>query len=195
MKKWVILLIFIIVISCSVFSQGLYLDVGFGYGKARTVSGGKDILTVLKTYDLDLKEIGVDWSLKIGFGIDGYIPIYVIAEYGGVGHRIFGDFKEEYVQFDSYIIGPGVIVYLARNLQIGGTIGYSYVKNQTNIEGLDLPEKKDGKAWNVYGAFDIGGERRGILLGVKYFVSEDALSGGERNTMLGVFIKYVIRRR
>jgi len=118
--------------------------------------------------------MAVDLSIKAGYGPFDTIPLYVVGETGGIGHRIYD--RSNYIQFNSYIIGLGVIFYPVPLIQLGSSIGSSFVANQNNMSELgEMYRSKNGFAWNISAAIDIGKSNHGCLIGVKYFYAYNTL--------------------
>jgi len=196
MKKSLILVVFFICASLAVSAQGFYFDIGLGFGKAWTIVEGHDIVKELRSAGADINETAVDLSLKAGYGPFGTIPLYVVGETGGIGHRIYDG--SDYIQFNSYIIGPGVIFYPIPFIQLGSSIGYSFVANQTNISYYQMYKSKNGFALNFSAAIDLGKRNHGCLIGIKYFYANNTLevsNAVEEASMIGVFVKYAYRKK
>jgi hypothetical protein len=195
MKKIIALLMFSLVVSFSAFAQGFYFDIGLGIGKGWTQADGNDMVSDLKNAGVSVKELAVDIGLKAGCGPFGKIPLYVVGEIGGMGHRIYD--SSNYMQFNSFIIGPGVIFYPIPLIQLGASIGFSFVKNQTDLP-LDILDSKGGFAWNISAAIDVGSKNHGCLVGLKYFNANNTLeitNAKEKASMIGVFVKYTYRKK
>jgi hypothetical protein len=199
MKKALILAVFFICASLAVSAQGLYLDAGLGFGKAWTVFDDYDVADELKSGGANVHEIAIDLSLKAGYGPFGKTPLYVVGELGGMGHRIFD--SSGYIQFNSYIIGPGVIFYPIPLIQLASSIGYSYIANQTNTNDLDEMcnyNSKGGFAYNISAAVDLGLGKHATLIGIKYFYAINSLEGlnaSEKSKMISIFVKYTRRKK
>jgi hypothetical protein len=196
MKKTIFLGLFLIMVSLSVFAQGFYFDIGLGIGKGWTKIDGSDIVDELKNAGVNVSELSFDFGLKAGYGPFGNIPVYVVGELAGMGHRIWD--SSNYMQFNSYIIGPGVIFYPVPLIQLGLSLGYSFISNQTDIPGMTMYDGKGGFAWNISAAFDLGKGNHGFLLGLKYFGANNTLkvsNAEEQASMIGVFIKYAYRKK
>jgi hypothetical protein len=151
MKKVIVLGILLVVVSLSVSAQGFYFDIGFGLGKGWTNIEDIDMVDSLKDAGVSVDEMAVDIGLKAGYGPFGNIPLYVIGELGGMGHRIYD--SSNYMQFNSYIIGPGIIFYPMPLIQLGLSVGYSFVANQTDMPMI-MYDSKGGFAWNISAAID-----------------------------------------
>jgi hypothetical protein len=186
-----------VLLVCAAFglsAQGFYLDAGLGIGKGWTkLKNGEG---VFKTSDYEeLDQIAVDVGLKAGYGPFGGAPVYVVGEIAGMGHRIYED--SNYVQFNSYLIGPGVIFYPIPQMQFASSIGLSFTIFDSS-EPIEMPENKSGFAWNISGAFDLGRGNHGCLIGVRYFYTENTFKDSklkQESSMVGVFVKYAFRRK
>ena len=196
MKKLIILSFIFCFVSLMTYAQGFYFDIGLGLGKGWTKVDSYDMVDELKSAGISVNEIAIDLGLKAGYGPFGNIPLYVVGEFGGIGHRIYDSFN--YLQFNSYIIGPGVIFYPISFIQLGLSLGYSFVSNQTDIPGLFMYNSKSGFAWNISAAVDLGKKNHGCLIGLKYFNANNKLeisNVNEKASMLGIFIKYTYRKK
>jgi hypothetical protein len=196
MKRCVILMVLFVCISFAVSAQGLYFDIGLGLGKAWTKVDDVDFFDTLKKAGVSVDEIAVDFGLKAGYGPFSNLPLYVVGELGGIGHRIYDD--SGYLQFNTYIIGPGVLFYPIPLLQLGLSVGYSFVGNTTDFPGFEMYNSKSGFAWNISAAVDLGGGNHGCLIGIKYFSANNTLEKSraeEKSSMFGVFVRYAFRQK
>ena len=205
MKKsiLVILISFLLVVGAA--AQGLYLDAGIGLGKATSTWADVDLLDVFTVEN----DIGIELGAKVGFAPIRKVPLYIVLDVDGVGHRL--NFKDSsYFQFNTVLIGPGVIFYPVDILQIGGSFGISnaYVVDDDN-DVFDA--YKRGTAWNIYAALDLGGKGSGTLLGVKLqtstneidlldFFGADFFEDGvvsavveQKISLFSVFVRFAIR--
>jgi hypothetical protein len=178
-------------------AQGFYFDIGLGAGKGKTEINGTNVSDVLDDAGKDVSEIAVDIGFKAGYGPVGGLPLYFVAELAGIGHR-FQD-SSNYVQFNSYSVGPGVIFYPIPLIQLGLSVGYSFVSNDTDFSFVEyMYDSKDGFAWNVSAAFDLRRKNHGCLVGAKYFHANNTLKttyASEISSMFGIFIKYAYRKK
>lgn len=200
MKKQLIFLIIFICITATVSSQGFYLDVGSGFGKAWTKVGGKNIANL---YSKNLDEIGFDISFKAGYGPFGNIPLFAVVEIGAIFHII----KDELfngitvASFSSNIVGPGVIFYPIPLIQLGLSLGYSIPEYETEIpyyNYIPMYDFKVGFAWNISAAVDLGKSDHGVLLGIKYFNSiskEKTTNANFNSSFICFFVKYAYRKK
>ena len=190
MKKKFFLLFIILTVTGSLYAQALYFDIGIGVGKATTKFDGNDVMDSFVGVD----EIGVDFGLKLGYGPLFSMPVYLAAEFSGTGHRIYDDFN--YIQYNSYILGPSLIFYPVKFLQIAGSFGYSFVANTSDLNVI-FAESTGGYAWNISAAFDLGGGNHGLLLGAKYTMASNTLETDvkEKQSLIAVFIKYAYRQK
>ena len=192
MKRSLLVTLFVFIASLSVFPQGFYFDIGLGFGSATTKIDGKNVDDL---FNSSVKDLGVELGLKFGYGPVADMPLYVVGEFSGIGHRFYDDYN--YIQFNSYLIGPGVIFYPVSFIQLGVSIGYSFVANQTDLP-MNLYDSESGYAWNVYAALDIGEGNNACLIGIKYSKATNTLevSGAEQETSLvSLFIKYAYRHK
>lgn len=179
----------------SVSAQGLYFDIGLGVGSGTTKLNGKDFSTVLKAMGGNTTEIGVDLGLKVGYGPIADKPLYVVGELSGIGHGI--EIGSESLQFNSYLIGPGVIFYPISLIQLGASLGYSWAKV---VESDVVVDENDGGgfAWNISAAVDLGGDNHGCLIGLRYFNAANELKilrVDMQSSVIGIFVKYTYRQK
>jgi len=173
-------------------AQGFYFDIGFGAGKAFTELDGVDVADALGS---SVTDVGVEIGLKAGYGPIARIPLYVVGEFGGIGHRFWDSYN--YLQFNSYLIGPGVVFYPIPLLQLGASVGFSFAANQSDLP-MTMYDSKGEFAWDVSCAVDLGRGNNGCLLGVKFISASNTLevSGAEENSsLISVFAKYTYRRK
>ena len=199
MKKIIILTVFLICISSTIFAQGLYFDIGFGLGKAWTKIDGNNVIDVLKSAGIDVNErIAPDLGLKIGYNPFNSIRLYTVGEFGMTGHsNNYGDPYYPSMYFRTIIIGPGIIFYPIPYIQLGSSIGYSFAHTSTNISEIQT-YNGHGFAWNISIAIDVEGSDLGHsgLIGIKYFHANNTLktSKAKQNTsMVSLFIRYAFR--
>ena len=188
-------LVFLMGAVGGVSAQGFYFDIGLGAGFAWTKIDGLDFSQMFKDAGLELDEIGADVSLKAGYGPLGGIPLYIAGELGGVGHRLSD--SSGYLQFNSYILGAGVIYYPLPLLQLAADIGFSWTGNTTDMPML-LNNSTSGFAADLSAAVDLGNDKHGCLIGAKYFIAVNKLenSGAEqKQSGLSIFVKYAFRHR
>jgi hypothetical protein len=140
-------------------------------------------------------DIAVDLGFKFGYGPIAGNPFYVVGVFNGIGHRIDG--SSDYIQFNSYLIGPGIILYPASPVQLGLSIGTSWVANQTNLP-MEMYDSDGGFAWDISAAVDLGGENHACLLGIKYFNASNTLKvskAKQESSAISVFIRYAFRQK
>jgi hypothetical protein len=176
---------------------GLYFDAGIGLGPAWTKLDGEDAVEAL-TESGTLDEIAIDMGVKLGLGPFDTIPIYVVGALGRMAHRI-SDSDNDYFQFCSYLIGPGVIFYPTPFLQIAASLGYSFVSNESSLIKKEyMDESKGGFAGDISVALDFGSGNHALLGGVRFFGSTNTLEtrGIVQNTsMLSLFLRYAFRQK
>jgi hypothetical protein len=200
MKRVIILGIFSVITALSVSAQSFYFDIGIGFGKGWTEIEGYDVVDTAASRAFGFTgnfvyDLAADIGLRAGCGPFGNIPLYVVGELAGMGHRVYDEFN--YIQFNSYIIGPGVIFYPIPLIQLGFSVGPSFIKNQTDFPML-LYDSKGGFAWDVSAAIDLGKRNHGFLIGLKYFAAYNILeisNADVNSSMLSIFIKYAYRHK
>jgi hypothetical protein len=196
MKRTVFLGVFLIIVSFAVSAQGFYFDIGVGLGKGWTKVGGINMVASLKDAGARVNEIAVDYGFKAGYGPFGKIPLYAVGEFAGMGHRIYDSYN--HIQFNSYIAGAGMIFYPIQLIQLGLSMGYSFVANRTDLPGWQMYDSKGGFAWNISAAVNFGNGNHGWLIGLKYFNANNTLkisNADEKASMVGIFIKYNYRKK
>lgn len=196
MKKIAILLVLLIGFSFMVSAQGFYFDIGMGLGKPWTIINGEDFGKAMKESSSQISQLGMDFGLKMGYGPIAGTPVYVVGEVSGIGHRIYDSYN--YLQFNSILIGPGVLIYPIPLLQLGASFGFSTMANTTDISGLKMYESKGGFGFNATAAVDLGQKNHGVLLGLKYSFAKNTLkeSNAEaKESFFGVFVKYAFRHK
>lgn len=194
MKKIFVTIILFLLVSMPMFTEGLYFDGGIGIGNATTTLDGDDISDYFS--GSDITEIGVDLSLKLGYGPISGVPFYIAGALGGIGHRFEDSYN--YIQFNSYLIGPSVILYPVSPLQLSGSAGFSWVANDTDVSGDPFYDSESGYAFDISAALDLGQGNHGFLLGAKYCHATNTLeiSKAEQvSSMLSIFIKYAYRHK
>jgi len=194
MKKAILTMFFILLISSPIFAEGLYFDGGIGFGKPTTTIDGNDVSEVLAGTGVD--EIGVDLELKLGYGPIAGENFYIAGVLEGIGHRF--DDGINYIQYNSYLVGPSIVFYPIPLLQLSGSAGYSWVSNDTDISGITFYDSDSGYAYDVSAAVDIGSGNHGVLIGAKYFRAYNTLetSGSEEvSSMFSIFVQYAYRQK
>ena len=204
MKKGVLFFCLLcIFFSSRIFSQGLYFDLGVGLGSAQTKFDG----TEFKEHFNPKIDIAGELGLKVGYGPFAAVPFFFVADINVLGHRLqapdFNSYSpypttdvKDYFQFNSYHIGPGIIVYPISFLQLSGSAGYSFVDNETNYN-LTMKKSKSGFAWNIAAALDLGKGKAGTLLGVKFSQAINELESDTKQdtTMISGFLRLAFRSK
>jgi hypothetical protein len=196
MKKIFVFGLLLFGLAFSVFAQGFYFDAGLGIGKAWTKVNDIDFADALSSEGIKFSEIGAELGLKAGYGPFGTVPVYVVGELAGMGHRF--TVEDSYIQLNSYLIGPGVIYYPIPLIQLSAGLGFSFAVDQSNIANYESHKSKGGFAWNIAAAVDLGKRNHGCLLGLKFFnaINELQVSNELENTsMISVFVKYTYRHK
>jgi hypothetical protein len=212
MKKSVIFAALFICISLTVSAQGLYLDVGAGFGQAWTRLNGQNALEVLNAEGLHAGQMGISMSFKAGHGPVADMPLYIVAELAMISHALELEYMSGYrdqqgygtysLSLDSAIIGPGIIYYPISLIQLGASAGFSFVANTNKLPNSHFQEltyrSKGGFAWNVSAALDFGSKNHGCLVGAQFF---NAINGLQMTNitqnafLLGIFVKYSYRHK
>ena len=173
-------------------AQGLYFDIGLGVGGAWTQVDGNNVSDL---FDNSVNEVGVDLGLKFGYGLIRNAPLYFVGTFGAMGHRF--DDGSNYLQFNAYLIGPGVIYYPIPLIQLAGSIGYSFIGNQTSLPTI-MYKSTGGFAGDISFAIDFGQRNHGGLIGIRYFGAINTLEVSEvkqNSSALSVFFRYAFRQK
>jgi hypothetical protein len=181
MKKIALLLIFLAIPSFAI-----YIDAGLGYGGASTEVDDKSVDDIICN---DCDELAVSFGVRVGGQISE--RFWIAGQLAGLGHRYYK--SGDYIQFNSYLLGPSFIFYPVDHFHLSGSVGFSWTANQTDIRGLDMYDGV-GAAIEFTVAYDTGVRGHGALLGMKLFSSSNELETSEKDlSMVGVtlFIAYV----
>jgi len=187
--KNIIFIAFMTCVSITLTAQ-MYFDGGIGVGGAWTINDGTNVTDAI---DVDTN-LGVTLDLKAGYDISGIKRIYLTAEISGVGHRLQRiEGTDYYIQYNSYLLGPGVIVYPHPNFQVSAAIGYSFTANSTDLPFIIMADG-NGFALNFSGAYDVGRDVNSVLIGVKFHYANNALDHPivkrQETSFLGVYVRY-----
>ena len=181
-------------VSLAVSAQGVYFDIGVGIGPGWTTLDGDDITDFLG----GSTDVAVELGLKAGYGPVGNLPLYGVVEFCGMGHRIDASDFDYWFQINSYMIGPGIVVYPIPLLQLGLGLGLSFISS-VDSENSSSDTSKGGFAWNISAAIDIGSGDHGLLLGVKFFNAINTLDNSYEpvlnSAILSFFARYAFRTK
>jgi hypothetical protein len=194
MKKVLCAGLIFMTVAFSAQGVGLYFDAGIGVGFGWTKVDGKDAAAALNKNGRP-DELAVDLGMKLGFGPFDTIPIHVVGVLGGIGHRIYD--SGDYIQFNSYLIGPGVIYYPAPFLQIAASLGLSFAAVDNSLS-QNWHDSKGGFAGDISAAFDLGAGNNDLLGGIRFFGSTNTLeiTGNVINSsMISFFLRYAFRHK
>jgi hypothetical protein len=131
-------------------AEAVYLDLRFGMGTGSASLDGTSIEKVLS--DAGVKDYSFeadDFGFKVGVGPYFENSLYVVGEFEMIAQRY--SFRSDWVQYDAYLIGPGIVYYPMDHLQLGATIGYAF-----------------GADGNSQGDLEVGGYGIGYSLSVAY---------------------------
>lgn len=192
MKKLCIVLVVLMFVSMAALAQGFYFDAGLGFGTITTEFDGNDFTDGLPS---DWEQTSVELGAKLGYKPVAQLPLYVVADLSGLGHRI--DDGTDWIQFNSYLVGGGVVFYPISLLQIAASAGYSLVAIDDSMGGIPWPESQGGFAYSVSAALDLGKGPHGLLVGGKYMVTNNTLDNVAEEemvqTFVGLFVRYAYR--
>ena len=180
MKKIILFLIFMTIPSFAI-----YVDAGVGVGGASTELDDVTIDDKICTGCSDL-------AISLGLRIGGQVMdrLWVAGELSGLGHRFYD--SSNYMQFNSYLLGPSVIFYPVDHLHLSGSLGIAWTSNDTDLRGIDMYDGT-GAAISLTVAYDTG-IHDGALIGLKLFSSDVELEKSEKDLStvgLTFFIAYV----
>jgi hypothetical protein len=137
---------------------------------------------------------GYDVGLKIGGGFPKVAyGMFLVGELSttfvlGTEEDAYG--YTENLTTISLMIGPGLILYPVRNLQLGASFGFALLASEYS--------EVSGTAYNISVAYDFGKRNNGFLIGLKYYnvSGDDSYSGYEmKSSTIGIFAKYAFRKK
>jgi len=170
-------------------TRGYYGEVGLGVGQGFTTIGGRDAVS-----GSGITELAVDLISKAGFSLSPDMSLYGTIEISGMGHRF--DDGDDYVQYNSYLIGPGIIYYIAPRLQLAGSLGYSFTGNTTSMPFIRM-DNGTGIAWSVSAGYEVGPRFHRMLVGARYFSAHNKLERTNQtmnSSAISIFVRYVFHR-
>jgi hypothetical protein len=176
MKKIILFVLILIALSCSVFAQGLYLDLNLGGGffaredKERVKEEGERV------------DDSTPWTtggfFYVGAG-GGYAPFKDIPLF------FAGEYKFYFLK--SHYVGAGAIYYPFSNmiLQLGTTLGYAWEAEKSS-------EAVNGFMLNVHAALSLDANNDNIYFnfGPRYSLRVD--NNIRINHMLGFFLSFSV---
>jgi hypothetical protein len=174
-------------------SAGMYIDGGIGVGGAGTSLKYQSYDFIKELKDASgVDEVAVEVGIKAGFGPIAGLPLYVVGDFSGIGHRFYDSYN--YAQFNSYLIGPGAVYYPIESVQVAASVGYSFAAVATDVNGLEF-DGSGGFAYSLSGAY----EWKGLLVGLKLFgasnkVDMESVKFDMGSTFFGVFLRYVVKK-
>jgi len=195
MKKMIISALFMIIFAFTVPAQAFYFDIGLGTGTGGTKIDGKDVYEAFRSIGVNVNQLSFHYGFRTGFKPANRIPVYLVGELEGLGNRIYDTWN--YVQYNSFIAGGGLIFYPSPIFQLGASFGYSFTMNTSDIPGL-IFDKGHGFGWNVSLAWDIGKNDHGILLGINYCNTINTLeetNAKMESSVFCLFMKYAYRKK
>ena len=193
MKKLLFIGLFLTVALLTVSAQGLYLDAGIGLGYPTTRIEGNNLSDGFSF------GIGFELGLKAGYGPIADLPLYAVGAFGAMGHR-FSD-NRNWVLYNSYLFGPGVLYYPIPLVQLAATVGYSFTNSYAS-QSLQRWDFVDGRGFgfDVSAAVDLGKGDHGALIGLRYFAvfntsTSDWGNESIRKSLISVFGRYTFRQK
>lgn len=192
MQRHLIITILLLIFASSITSQNLYFDIGLGMGQGKTQLDGNNVSNLIIG---SVDEACVDLGIKLGIGPIANTPIYIVGVLSGIGHRFYD--TNAYIQFNSYILGGGIVFYPVPLIQLGVSAGYSFVNNMSDLP-IAFYDSKSGYGGDISIALDLGGKSHGCLIGAKYTMTKNTLevSGAEQeSSLLSIFVRYAFRNK
>jgi hypothetical protein len=177
MKKVFGFVILMVLLSTSVFADGFIIQGQFGIGGGTTKIDDTDVSSLFSGIDA----LAINLGIKAGYGPFGKVPLYAVLNFSGIGHRLYDSYN--YLQFNSYMVGPGVLFYPHPIVQLGLSAGPSWITNDTDVPGYILyGNDGPGFAVDVSAFMDIGyfwrstnAKNFGLLVGFDFFSATNKL--------------------
>ena len=195
MKKLAIIGILLIVGLSFVNAQGLYFDVGIGVGGAWTRVDGENLASLYRSAGVNVSQMGGEFGIKAGYGPIANMPLYLVGTFSTMLHIIYD--RHDDVNLVSYILGPGVIYYPIPLIQLAGSVGYAFSRNNSTF--AEMYRGTRGFGWDISAAVDLGPRNHGVLLGLRYAMAITTLENVSRTRQnqsgLTVFARYTFRHR
>lgn len=170
-------------------ANAFYLDAGIGVGSASTEISIDGQITELDDTCIGCNDLGVDFGIRVGGNISS--QFILAGELLGYGHRYYD--SREYIQFNSYLVGPSAIFYPTPTLQLSASIGYSFTANSSSLPMYFYDGS--GVALSTTVAYS-SPATNGVLIGARIFYSANTLdvSNADQNTFgINFIIRYVRR--
>jgi len=189
-----LLCIFLLYITTVLMAQGLYYDIGGGWGMTSNdtqIDYYYDYFTTDEHYP---RGIGFELGGKIGynpFDIPLYLvgdiswikgnPYEIVSENYSGGHHLYDWIHSS--DISHLFFGPGIVYYPTDHLQLATSIGMVYTsmsrtdtakiydQNGYLAEEMAIGTSsgaKFGFGFNISSAVDFGGDDRGLLIGGKF---------------------------
>jgi len=193
MKKYCVLAILFTIALLNVYSLGFYMDLGLGLGKAWTFTNNTNIINFPEAKEASFSDLGVDLGLKAGISLKDS-PVFLVLAGGSLGHRFYN--SDDYLQINSYYLGPGIIYYPIGIIQIAASLGYTFNIIDTSLQ--DTYATNGGIAGDLSLAVDLGRRLSGFLLGVKGTGAVTLLEVTNDffiSTGLTIFTRYSLRKK
>jgi hypothetical protein len=182
MKTFIISVLFFAATSFA----GFYMDiVSLGIGGASTSFDGENFDDSCVGCD----QMALDLSGSIGGGWD---RLYIVGTFAMFANRF--DDSGNYIQFNHYILGPGIVFYPVRFFQVGASIGFSWVADQSDI--VDFYDSRMGFGTSINAAFDVGNNYVAGLFGVRFNYSSVPIgSTTQATSYFGPYAGFTVRIR
>jgi hypothetical protein len=166
---------------------GFYFDAGVGFGIG---SYSEEYTETYQYSNPHISTSGLGFGYGLGLRIGGGLSnvgsgLFFVGEANLeiIDHLIFNS------NSNSLMVGPGIIFYPIRNLQLGTSFGVSSIKGEHE-------NSYDGYAYNLSVAYDFGKSNHGLLLGASYYGTGGKEDGNEiKISKISVFVKYAFRRK
>ena len=133
----------------------------------------------------------VELGAKVGVKVPLLpFPTYLVGSIQGMGQRftIPGYYSDYYIQYNSYVIGPGLTIYPLPMINLGASLGYAFTSNQTDLPGGMLGSE-GGFGMELSGGYEMKfNHANNLLVGVKYVATATDLEGGIPMNQGGFFV-------
>lgn len=194
MKKIVVTVVFIAIITCLAVSQekqernrGIYFDAGLGFG---SVSYNEELDQVLKLAEgLGADRTTIVLDLSLGWAVTQ--KLYAVGSISGFGDRI--DFEGGFMQINTYLYGLGVRYYpMEKGLQLGFDFGLGKMLLNSNDPFYDDLASENGSGVRFTLAYDFDSTMTGPAAQLGALVIVDSIEG-ESIAGFGGYLNFVYK--
>jgi len=215
MKQFILSFVFLYVTTV-IMAQGIYWDIGGGFGMSSNDAQVKYSDAYGTSSDINYpRGLGFDFGGKAGYG-PFELPLYLVGE---VSWTLCNTFEQsygnrKYTRDLSHIFaGPGIVYYPSEYIQVATSIGIVHTIMDHSVKGHMTDQNGNitaisssdtgtnlGFGFNLSSAIDFGSNTSGFLLGGKFsYYDTDDLEigttsyGGQYSlstVYVGIFVKY-----